>query len=278
MKVRQKTICQGCRKGKISVCRPSCLSSRLARLTPRKCDGKKPACSQCLFRGLECPGYPADWVFIPQSLHHDRKPQGGRPGGRRAATDRHHCQRKKSVVEPAACPATLPSGMSLPDLISTIIDNYVPEPEAAGPSSSAVEPSPRICGSWVEVLPKLAGDETDTALASAIRAFAASILSKGPKPSLFISQGLEAYNQALMSVNSALGSRYSDFPVGIAAAVMCLLLAEMFQVTSLRSWTAHLEGLAGLMQLSRPEAYVSGIPHRLFVGARPALVGPTRGG
>jgi len=111
------------------------------------------------------------------------------------------------------------------------------------------------------------------ALASAVRAFAVSILSRGPKRSFSVSEGLEAYNQALVSVNEALRSPYSDFPAAIAAAVMCLLLAELYQVTSLSSYTAHLQGLADLMQLSRPEVYVSGIPHRLFVGARPMLVG-----
>jgi hypothetical protein len=156
-------------------------------------------------------------------------------------------------------------------LIAAIIDNYVPQSDAT-PSNSTVEPAPRICGSWVEVLPELLGNDTNSALASGVRAFAVSILNAGPNPRFTVSDGLEAYNQALVSVNDALGSAYSSFPVEIAAAVMCLLLAEIFYATSLCSWRAHLEGLAGLMQLSRPEAYASGIPHRLFAGARPALV------
>lgn len=168
-------------------------------------------------------------------------------------------------------PVTPPTALPLSDLISAIIDNYVPELDAAILNSS-VEPSPRICGSWVEVLPGLAKTDTDTALASAIRAFAVTILSRGPKRIFPVSEGLEAYNQALISVNDALQSPYSDFPVAIAAAVMCLLLAEIFHAPSLCSWTAHLQGLAELMQLSRPEVYASGVPHRLFVGARPALV------
>lgn len=171
-------------------------------------------------------------------------------------------------VKPVIAPETLP----LSGLISAIIDNYVPKSDAATLSSS-VEPSPRICGSWVEVLPDIAKNNADTALASAIKAFAVTILSRGPKRRFPISEGLEAYNQALISINDALQSPYSDFPVAIAAAVMCLLLAELFHATSLDSWTAHLQGLADLMQLSRPEVYASGIPHRLFVGARPALVG-----
>jgi hypothetical protein len=168
-------------------------------------------------------------------------------------------------------PLDHPAAPPLDDLILTIIDNYVPETDALKLISS-VEPSPRICGAWVEVLPELVGNDTDKALDAAIRAFAMSILSRGPKPSFPVSAGLEAYDRALISVNAALRSPYSDFPVVIAAAVMCLLLAEVFQATSLDSWTAHLQGLGELMQLSRPEVYMSGIPHRMFVGARPVLV------
>jgi hypothetical protein len=168
-------------------------------------------------------------------------------------------------------PMPLTAAPPLNDLILTIIDNYVPETDALKLISS-VEASPRICGAWVEVLPDLVGNDTDKALDAAIRAFAMSILSRGPKPSFPVSAGLEAYDRALISVNAALRSPYSDFPVVIAASVMCLLLAEVFQATSLDSWTAHLQGLGELMQLSRPEVYMSGIPHRMFVGARPVLV------
>ncbi|EAQ89375.1 predicted protein [Chaetomium globosum CBS 148.51] len=182
-----------------------------------------------------------------------------------------HTQRKQVPSAQIVKPVPLPTTPSLSDLVLTIIDNYVPEADTFPPESS-VEPSPRICGSWVEILPDIIGSGRDEALASAIRAFAISILSRGPKRSFAISEGLEAYNHALISVNHALRSPYSDFPVAIAAAVMCLLLAEFFHATSLGSWAAHLQGLADLMQLSRPEFYGSGIPHRLFVGARPVLM------
>ncbi|KAK3298816.1 uncharacterized protein B0H64DRAFT_415359 [Chaetomium fimeti] len=189
----------------------------------------------------------------------------------RRVRGRLQTQRKEVSHARRLKPVALQAEPSLNDLILAIINNYVPEGDTFSPSSS-VEPAPRICGSWVEVLPELVGNNTDKVLASAIRAFAASILSRGPKQRFTISEGLEAYNHALVSVNGALRSSYSNFPVSTAAAVLCLLLAELFHATSLGSWTAHLQGLAGLMQLARPEVYVSGIPHRLFVGARPALV------
>jgi hypothetical protein len=239
-----------------------------------QCDGKKPACSQCTFRGLTCPGYPADWVFVPQTTRNASKFKARRAGPRQqpGAGPQTEPKREEALCDLSVKPVTTPEALPLRDLIAAIIDNYVPESGAAIACGS-VEPSPRICGSWVEILPDIAGNDADTALASAIRAFAVTILSRGPKQRFPISEGLEAYNQALVAINDALQSPYSDFPVAIAAAVMCLLLAELFHATSLDSWTAHLRGLADLMQLSRPEVYVSGIPHRLFVGARPALVG-----
>lgn len=160
---------------------------------------------------------------------------------------------------------------SLGDLIAVIVQNYVPDPEISMATNGA-ESSPRICGAWVEVLPDLIGSDTNAALASAIKAFAMSIQSRGPKYSVPIPAALEAYSSALGLVNDALWVPYNSFPVELGAAVMCLLFADLFLSTSLDSWTAHLQGLGELIQLSRPEFYVSGITHRLFVGARPALV------
>ncbi|KAL2262299.1 hypothetical protein VTK26DRAFT_1803 [Humicola hyalothermophila] len=245
MKTKQKNICHACRRGKIS------------------CDAKKPSCSQCSFKGIECPGYPADWVFIP---HNARKAKTRHPVARREPPGPKEARREGN-----SGPSSTSAVISLRDLMLTIASSYVPEPEPIACANS-VEPSPRICGSWVEVLPDLVDNDTNTALASAIKAFAVAILSRGPKPSTPEKAALEAYTEALASVNSALRSSYDSFPVEIAAAVMCLLLAELFVPTRLDSWVAHLQGLGGLMELSRPEFYISGIPHRLFIGARPSLI------
>ncbi|KAH6854660.1 hypothetical protein B0I37DRAFT_362725 [Chaetomium sp. MPI-CAGE-AT-0009] len=268
MKVKQRTTCQACRTGKISVSTSLYfLTFHVFSASPptnlNKCDGKEPACSQCDFRGRKCPGYPADWLFIPHTTLNASKGEV-RGAVSRRARGRLQTQRKEVSCTRGMRPVALPAAPSLNDLILAIIDHYVPDADTSPPNNSA-EPFPRICGSWVEVLPDLVGNNTDKALDSAIRAFAASILSRGPKRSFTISEGLEAYNHALISVNRALRSSYNNFPVEIAAAVLCLLLAELFHATSLGSWTAHLQGLASLMQLSQPEVYVSGIPHRLFV-------------
>ncbi|GAB1311452.1 hypothetical protein MFIFM68171_01662 [Madurella fahalii] len=246
MKVRQRTICQNCRKWKIA------------------CDAKKPSCSQCLLRDASCPGYPSDWIFVPITARDD---DGVKP--------RHAIPRQKRVMAKINCqptePHDPPAATPLDDLITVIVRNYVPDRENSAAIGGS-ESSPRICGAWVEVLPDLIGSDTSAALTSAIKAFAVSIQSRGPKHSVPISAALEAYSSALSSVNDALRVPYDSFPVELGAAVMCLLFADLFLSTSLDSWTAHLQGLGELIQLSRPELYASGITHRLFVGARPALV------
>ncbi|KAK4211067.1 P-loop containing nucleoside triphosphate hydrolase protein [Rhypophila decipiens] len=130
----------------------------------------------------------------------------------------------------------------------------------------------RVCGAWVEVLPDLLAGSTNKTLLNAIEAFAVSILSGGPVPTVPLSAGLEAKTQALSSLQKALcttGATYSD---ELAATVMCVLFAELFLPTSLSAWVAHLEGFMQVMQLSRPEMYTSGLSHKLFVGARPSMI------
>lgn len=122
------------------------------------------------------------------------------------------------------------------------------------------------------MLPDLVNNGAHAAMASAIKAFAFSILVGGTNPRLDKTAAIEAYSSALRSVNEAIQAPHSSSAPELVAAVMCLLFAEMFLPTSFESWTTHLEGLGELMQTCQPETYVGGIPHRLFVGARPALV------
>ncbi|KAK4189034.1 hypothetical protein QBC35DRAFT_381125, partial [Podospora australis] len=127
-------------------------------------------------------------------------------------------------------------------------------------------------GAWAEVLPDLTRQGVDKVLISAIRAFAFSILVRHPEENITEAKALEAYSSALLSVHETLDAPQRPSPVELIAAVMCLLFAELILTTTLESWAAHLEGLGKLIQTCEPEYFSSGIPHRLFVGARPALV------
>ncbi|KAK3985695.1 hypothetical protein QBC44DRAFT_334647 [Cladorrhinum sp. PSN332] len=178
-------------------------------------------------------------------------------------------QGRQSVAQAKAVQDT-PKGSSLDFFIATILRGYVPGRDVA---ASINETTPRICGAWAEVLPDLVKNDANAVLVAAIEAFALAILVGGPAPAVIDkSTAVEAYGSALRSVNDALQTYGSSSATETIAAVMCLLFAELFLPTSLESWTAHLEGLGQLIQTSQPQDYAAGIPHRLFVGARPALI------
>jgi hypothetical protein len=42
--------------------------------------------------------------------------------------------------------------------------------------------------------------------------------------------------------------------------------------TTSNGWTAHIQGVAAMMQSRGPSAFTDGIPHLLFVGFRPLIV------
>ncbi|KAK3336260.1 hypothetical protein B0T19DRAFT_409015 [Cercophora scortea] len=254
MKVKQRTICQTCRRKKIS------------------CDGKKPSCSQCLFRDLGCPGYEANWTFVSQNSFITRS-RDQRKADRAGQSSHAIPSQSNSELTTEACLPTIiqrPLAIPLSQLVTLIVRSYAPGPGTLGRMSTY---QPRVCGAWVEALPDLIGNGTNTTLCSAVRAFALSILSGGPESKAPVSTGLKAYSLALCSLSNSLSSvRDPSLSNQLAAAVMCVLLAELFLPTTMGSWNAHLQGFGQIIELSRPETYRSGVTHRFFVGARTALI------
>jgi hypothetical protein len=126
--------------------------------------------------------------------------------------------------------------MALPlnHLITVIIRSYAPDSVVS--SFSGAPSQPRICGAWVEVLPELDGN--DETLSMAIAAFATSILDGGPTRRQSSNESFKAYGAALRALHHALrGAQGKRFPDELAAAVMCLLLAEVRRWLLLWPWT-----------------------------------------
>lgn len=164
-----------------------------------------------------------------------------------------------------------PLSPPIDEFISVIVRGCTPDP-----TEMQFRGNPfRICGAWVEVLPDLLARDTSKLLLTAIKAFAVAILSGGPVPTAPMSAGLEAKNGALSSLCKSLRTANGTYSNELAATVMCVLFSELFLPTSLGAWVAHLEGFMQVMQLSRPEMYKSGLSHKLFIGARPSMVGVT---
>lgn len=196
---------------------------------------------------------------------------GGVKGNHRPRLD---LQERPGLGEAASSGVPRPLTAPLDHLMTVVVRSFVPDANLGLGRGGGGVPPTRVCGSWVEVLPVLASGGNNVALSSAINAFALAVVSGATASTSMFSSAGETYNQALCALRSELQSapKSEALPSQIIASIMCLLFAELFQPTSLGSWMAHLHGFGQSMQLANPKFYASGIPHRLFAGARPILV------
>ncbi|KAK5992301.1 Kinesin light chain 1 [Cladobotryum mycophilum] len=243
------------------------------------CDGKRPACSQCLCRALECGGYEYDLIFVSSNL-------SGPPPAKtktKKATNRKR-QRELPLISPPpeeAEPEIINQhGMAITrsptwpqnDIISVVVQNFTPMMNKRSVFSGEGE-APRICGAWIELLPSLSSSPLpEKALSASVKALGICILARGHKGRAPMSEALAAHCKALSSLHKSLlhvGSADSNV---LVAAIMCLIISELLLPALNSSSTAHADGLGHLMQLHGPEFYSSGSSHRLFVGSRPAMI------
>lgn len=183
-------------------------------------------------------------------------------------------QERPGLGEATSSAVPRPLTAPLDPLMTFVVRSFVPAANLSPGRGGGSVPPTRVCGSWVEVLPVLASGGNNIALSSAINAFAMAMMSGATASTSMTSSAGETYSQALCALHSELRSapKSKALPSQIIASIMCLLFAELFQPTSLGSWMAHLHGFGQSMKLAKPKFFASGIPHRLFAGARPILV------
>lgn len=113
------------------------------------------------------------------------------------------------------------------DITNLVIHSFVPSEEIAGTVPDLSKFS-RICGSWLQVVPKLSTDGlVGKALSASIKAFAIAIMAKGSYAGAATSHALVAHCSALQSLQHALVLGRASGPNELAAAIMCLFLSEV---------------------------------------------------
>ncbi|KAH8808430.1 hypothetical protein F5884DRAFT_857964 [Xylogone sp. PMI_703] len=263
MKVKSKFVCHTCRRSKLG------------------CDGKRPSCGQCSLRSKECV-YRHDWAFVRQEIG-DTLPDSRLRSPLRSTSvkavsinatkklDRRSKSHLKAQLLTKAFPAT-PYRSPLEELTAVVVVNYVPSKLSLAGSSQGVEKS-RICGMWMEVLPRLASQtRSEYVLSSALRALAISTLNRGDSGQLALEESTRSYQSAI----HALRARITNIPYSLhtefLAAMMCLTMVEFTHPTSRYGWMSHIDGVSQFIQRISPEVYSNGILHQLLIGFWPILL------
>ncbi|KAH8801447.1 hypothetical protein F5884DRAFT_514457 [Xylogone sp. PMI_703] len=271
MKIRQTNICHTCRARKLG------------------CDGKKPACSQCLFSRRECAGYEHDFLFKHQqrsSPSSAKVPTEGVRTNTESERSSHVLQNAGRPGNPDAItrgmataghrgvpPSLLPRQSFLEESSALIVSNYAPWLESLSILSGLGMPAYLICGSWVGVLSNLAGKgRLDGVLYAAIGTLGLVVRRKEITSSPEVPVCSQAYGSALALLQNNLLTAYNSCCTDLVAASMCLSLSELMMPTLKDGWLVHLKGITSVLQLSGPERFRTGVSHQLFTGIRPLLL------
>ncbi|KAL0930712.1 uncharacterized protein CTRU02_214787 [Colletotrichum truncatum] len=270
---------------------------KIRRMT---CDGKLPACSQCIDKGVRCEGYSHDFIFKSSAITAPRKrsekPQGPEATGMGSLITHHgeqviwdstpgYSKGQSQAVPPP------PLSWTMADIVALVIQNFAPVSVYDGPHKSLS----RVCGGWIEALPILIGaTDNGQVLASCVTALGTSIVFKGPDGRAPLADVLQAHGSALRALRMAFRRMNTQSWNQLIASIMCLclsevrlafspflkppvidlLLSQLMLPTSDATWGAHANGISKLIQQRPPDFYAAGIPHKLFAGFRPILVSP----
>ncbi|KAL4912737.1 hypothetical protein BDW62DRAFT_214754 [Aspergillus aurantiobrunneus] len=260
MKVKNRSVCQNCRSRKLG------------------CDGKYPECGQCLFTGRQCPGYPANWSFV-----HSRSETA--QGRRTPSKIQHRSSHEISKDAPSSTnSASAISNEVHPhqsirahntnraEQVDLVIRSYVPEEELQPCSVLLNETRPRICGSWVEVLPDLIDSTGSDVVLASLDALATSIVSQRPAGGEPRVDGTLSYLTAIQIMRKELGTATNSLDRELLASIMCLGLTEVMFAGSAEGLTMHINAVARILQANGPERYQTGVLHKLFIGFRPVMM------
>ncbi|KAF7118791.1 hypothetical protein CNMCM5793_008416 [Aspergillus hiratsukae] len=269
MKVKQKSVCGNCRKRKLG------------------CDGKHPECSQCTLTGRKCPGYPQEWTFVQQNIpateasHQIQIPANGATGGSRQESVKIKGSPSLHISRDANAQHGVTT-VKIPDVTSAspdelafiVLEHYIPRDELPFLSyDSNVNRCSRICGSWVEVLPRLANTSSqDSVFFVSMKALAFAIAAYKDPQRVSTLDATRVYSAAICALRRQLAAKSQPFDAELAASIMCLSLAEGMFPGSVEGMSAHIKGVGQLMKAHGPNHYQAGLLHKLFVGFRPLLV------
>lgn len=170
-----------------------------------QCDGKLPACTQCLLTGRRCAGYQQGLTII------QHKPAAaGFPRGISTKAS----QRTLHVRQP-----------SYQDPVAVIVQNYVPRNEISCLSSTWNNPGSRFCGAWVGTLPQLSQRSVyQDILSRAMRALCLCLMTKTVRSN---SEYIKTYCGVLHGMRDALYDKTGPFDPVIVVAGMCMTLSEV---------------------------------------------------
>lgn len=154
---------------------------------------------------------------------------------------------------PVSLPASVNRSAVQSQIGSLFWDLYMPQGECMVRDAYIIK-----CGhpmNWAELVPNVS--EQDTSLEDAFSALSVSRVGQGNKDMRLVHESSKVYGRALRELQAALFDPKRMYLDDILMACMLLGLYEVFEGPALnsRSWIAHAQGAARLVELRGPERH-----------------------
>ncbi|KIX09705.1 uncharacterized protein Z518_00786 [Rhinocladiella mackenziei CBS 650.93] len=221
------------------------------RRRKKGCDQKRPICGQCASSGYVCGGYNRDRTFI---LH----------------------PASKAVEGAIFLPQVKATSISLPGSIdrnaiesqcrSLFWDLYLPQGDCEVRDEFILKCKHPM--NWIEVIQNI--HQQDASLENAFSALSISRVGQGNRDIRLVRESTKLYGKALKELQLALFDPDRMHSDHVLMACMLLGLYEVFEGPAFnsRSWMAHAQGAARLIQLRGPQRHQNWNAHHPFLASR----------
>jgi len=231
---------------------------RLILSAIKQCDGKRPACTQCVFSKRACEGYP-DALFVPfnatktvvkprprpkpvppakPSVPIDaQRPSHAESGCTQAKDDSTRLHQQTTFASdalPRYNGSYPPDPSIVREKVSLILRNFIPVQELPCNPTHVSEQCSWFCGSWAKALPELTADMAgpySQCLYSAVSALALAITAYRDRRDC-LNAVVAQYEDSLRLLGESLAVVGDAYRSELVAAVMCLALTEVISPIS----------------------------------------------
>ncbi|KAK6707691.1 hypothetical protein SNK04_008663 [Fusarium graminearum] len=253
---------------------PRSTGCQLCRTRKVKCDGLRPACSNCSRYGTACPGYDRDIKFVNNNTGKHLIRQRGRRSGTVESSSTRSSSSTAALDETGGIYTTKSSTWSLVKASPTLLKLGLPR----GPLLLNMVESSSSYSRSTDVFTLLSWLNTDrlgkrALLDGAVCSFALHLAGKANSDEALVAQSRTIYGLALSELQAALiHSTEWKTPETLCAAIL-LCYFELFAGTSSsETWLQHAKGIGTLMEQRGPAAHAEGWDAAMLLSFRGVLI------
>nr|POF13988.1 uncharacterized protein CFP56_03012 [Quercus suber] len=218
-----------------------------------QCDGRNP-CGPCAVKNRVCRPYSRDLVFVANAtsamtaLHSDRSER---------ASKQKLAWQPPAILYGGSSTANLYCDQLLESFIQSYMSSFRSQEDVNDPWSFT----------WITYLPSVRGK--GTAIDAGILSLASAGVGRQWQDRRLLKGSTDKYCAALVALQGSISRKTPVLEDETILAAMTLILYQLMREQEERKdWMTHAQGLSSIINSRRPDTFVEGISHNIFLASR----------